>query len=82
MSVLEVRDIYRKETLIVGFLCFRMLPPPLKKKKVEESPNDIPDVLQGEIARLDQRFKVCIYMLEYICWNRRILIMQDVVILI
>jgi mediator of RNA polymerase II transcription subunit 15 len=37
-----------------------MLPPPLKKKKVEESPNDIPDVLQGEIARLDQRFKVCI----------------------
>jgi ARC105 or Med15 subunit of Mediator complex non-fungal. len=35
-----------------------MLPPPLKKKKVEEMPNDIPDVLQGEIARLDQRFKV------------------------
>jgi hypothetical protein len=65
MSVLEVRDIYRKNTLIV-FFCFRMLPPPLKKKKVEESPNDIPDVLQGEIARLDQRFKVCIFMLEYI----------------
>jgi hypothetical protein len=38
-----------------------MLPPPLKKKKVEETPNDIPDVLQGEIARLDQRFKVRIY---------------------
>lgn len=38
-----------------------MLPPPLKKKKVEETPNDIPDVLQGEIARLDQRFKV------YVC---------------
>ena len=38
---------------------YRMLPPPLKKKKVEEIPNDIPDVLQGEIARLDQRFKVC-----------------------
>ncbi|GFG38157.1 hypothetical protein Cfor_04819, partial [Coptotermes formosanus] len=35
----------------------KMLPPPLKKKKVEETPNDIPDVLQGEIARLDQRFK-------------------------
>jgi hypothetical protein len=52
---------YRKEPLIV-FLCFRMLPPPLKKKKVEESPNDIPDVLQGEIARLDQRFKVYMYI--------------------
>lgn len=38
-----------------------MLPPPLKKKKVEEMPNDIPDVLQGEIARLDQRFKVRVY---------------------
>jgi hypothetical protein len=36
-----------------------MLPPPLKEKKVEETANDIPDVLQGEIARLDQRFKVC-----------------------
>jgi hypothetical protein len=52
---------YSEEILIV-FLCFRMLPPPLKKKKVEESPNDIPDVLQGEIARLDQRFKVCVCM--------------------
>lgn len=37
----------------------RNLPPPLKKHKVEESPSEIPDVLQGEIARLDQRFKVC-----------------------
>lgn len=37
----------------------RNLPPPLKKQKVEESPSEIPDVLQGEIARLDQRFKVC-----------------------
>lgn len=43
----------------MAFLCFRMLPPPLKEKKVEETANDIPDVLQGEIARLDQRFKVC-----------------------
>jgi hypothetical protein len=42
-----------------------MLPPPLKKKKVEETPNDIPDVLQGEIARLDQRFKVCIYVFKW-----------------
>lgn len=32
--------------------------PPLKRKKVEEPTSDIPDVLQGEIARLDQRFKV------------------------
>jgi len=34
------------------------MPPPLKKKKTEEPPDDIPEVLQGEIARLDQRFKV------------------------
>lgn len=32
--------------------------PPLKRRKVEEPVSDIPDVLQGEIARLDQRFKV------------------------
>ncbi|XP_054282652.1 mediator of RNA polymerase II transcription subunit 15-like [Macrosteles quadrilineatus] len=36
----------------------KMLPPPLKKKKLEEPVDDIPEVLQGEIARLDQRFKV------------------------
>lgn len=36
---------------------FRLVPP-LKRKKVEEPTSDIPDVLQGEIARLDQRFKV------------------------
>ncbi|CAG9825305.1 unnamed protein product [Phaedon cochleariae] len=34
------------------------LVPPLKKVKIEEPTSDIPDVLQGEIARLDQRFKV------------------------
>ncbi|XP_050308770.1 mediator of RNA polymerase II transcription subunit 15 [Anthonomus grandis grandis] len=34
------------------------LVPPLKKLKLEEPTSDIPDVLQGEIARLDQRFKV------------------------
>ncbi|KAL0894437.1 hypothetical protein ABMA27_013039 [Loxostege sticticalis] len=34
------------------------LPPPLKTQKVEEPVMDIPDVLQGEIARLDSRFKV------------------------
>ncbi|XP_049822504.1 mediator of RNA polymerase II transcription subunit 15 isoform X2 [Aethina tumida] len=34
------------------------LVPPLKKVKLEEPTSDIPDVLQGEIARLDQRFKV------------------------
>jgi len=36
----------------------RNLPPPLKKQKIEEPSSEIPDVLQGEIARLDQRFKV------------------------
>ncbi|KAK7865739.1 hypothetical protein R5R35_005525 [Gryllus longicercus] len=54
----------------------KMLPPPLKKKKVEESPNDIPDVLQGEIARLDQRFKVSLdptqhpgsRSVQLLCW--------------
>ncbi|KAG7311809.1 hypothetical protein JYU34_002892 [Plutella xylostella] len=34
------------------------LPPPAKVAKVEEPPMEIPDVLQGEIARLDSRFKV------------------------
>jgi len=50
-----------RNTGLINLFCFRMLPPPLKKKKVEETPNDIPDVLQGEIARLDQRFKVHAY---------------------
>ncbi|XP_076183362.1 mediator complex subunit 15 [Ptiloglossa arizonensis] len=52
------------------------LPPPLKKQKIEESPSDIPDVLQGEIARLDQRFKVSLdpaqqngsKCIQLICW--------------
>lgn len=44
--------------ILMFVLLFRMLPPPLKKKKLEEPPDDIPEVLQGEIARLDQRFKV------------------------
>lgn len=47
----------------------RNLPPPLKKQKIEESPSDIPDVLQGEIARLDQRFKVTCLSLCYIFSN-------------
>lgn len=34
------------------------LPRPLKRKHVEETVSDIPEVLQGEVARLDQRFKV------------------------
>ncbi|PNF30136.1 hypothetical protein B7P43_G01265 [Cryptotermes secundus] len=54
----------------------KMLPPPLKKKKIEESQNDIPDVLQGEIARLDQRFKVSLdptqqpgsRSVQLLCW--------------
>ncbi|KAH0563940.1 mediator of RNA polymerase II transcription subunit 15-like [Cotesia glomerata] len=52
------------------------LPPPLKKQKVEESASEIPDVLQGEIARLDQRFKVSLdpaqqngsKCIQLICW--------------
>ncbi|XP_043275644.1 mediator of RNA polymerase II transcription subunit 15-like [Venturia canescens] len=52
------------------------LPPPLKKQKVEEPVSDIPDVLQGEIARLDQRFKVSLdpaqqngsKCIQLICW--------------
>lgn len=32
--------------------------PPSKRKKIEDDELDIPDVLQGEIARLDRRFKV------------------------
>lgn len=59
IQVVHTKEAYSNTWLINPF-CFRMLPPPLKKKKVEEMPNDIPDVLQGEIARLDQRFKVCV----------------------
>lgn len=55
---------------------FYRLVPPLKKKKVEEPTSEIPDVLQGEIARLDQRFKVSIdpnqqpgsKTIQLICW--------------
>ncbi|KZC11964.1 Mediator of RNA polymerase II transcription subunit 15 [Dufourea novaeangliae] len=54
----------------------KSLPPPLRKQKVEESPSEIPDVLQGEIARLDQRFKVVLdpaqqngsKCIQLICW--------------
>lgn len=50
---------------------FRNLPRPLKRKHVEETVSDIPEVLQGEVARLDQRFKVVtayvmyIYLVQY-----------------
>ncbi|KAF5271366.1 hypothetical protein FQA39_LY08164 [Lamprigera yunnana] len=52
------------------------LVPPLKRKKVEEPQSEIPDVLQGEIARLDQRFKVSLdpcqqpgsKSIQLICW--------------
>ncbi|KAL1124214.1 hypothetical protein AAG570_001984 [Ranatra chinensis] len=54
----------------------KMLPPPLKKKKMEEPVDDIPEVLQGEIARLDQRFKVSLdptqsvgsRSVQLLCW--------------
>ncbi|XP_041977979.1 mediator of RNA polymerase II transcription subunit 15 [Aricia agestis] len=39
-------------------------PPPPKKQKVEENTMDIPDVLQGEIARLDSRFKVSLETMQ------------------
>ncbi|KAH1026927.1 hypothetical protein HUJ05_000517 [Dendroctonus ponderosae] len=52
------------------------LVPPLKRAKLEEPTSDIPDVLQGEIARLDQRFKVSLdpnqqpgaKSIQLICW--------------
>ncbi|XP_013200671.1 mediator of RNA polymerase II transcription subunit 15 [Amyelois transitella] len=40
------------------------LPPPLKIPKYEEPVMDIPDVLQGEIARLDSRFKVSLETMQ------------------
>ncbi|CAG9784672.1 unnamed protein product [Diatraea saccharalis] len=40
------------------------LPPPHKVQKVEEPTMDIPDVLQGEIARLDSRFKVSLETMQ------------------
>lgn len=54
----------------------KMLPPALKKKKLEEPADDIPEVLQGEIARLDQRFKVSLdptqqvgsRCVQLLCW--------------
>ncbi|KAF7266243.1 hypothetical protein GWI33_020428 [Rhynchophorus ferrugineus] len=52
------------------------LVPPLKKARIEEPTSEIPDVLQGEIARLDQRFKVSLdpnqqsgsKCLQLTCW--------------
>ncbi|VVC93177.1 unnamed protein product [Leptidea sinapis] len=39
-------------------------PPPQKQAKLEEPTMEIPDVLQGEIARLDSRFKVSLEPLQ------------------
>ncbi|OWR45196.1 Mediator of RNA polymerase 2 transcription subunit 15, partial [Danaus plexippus plexippus] len=39
-------------------------PPPPKIAKVEEPTMEIPDVLQGEIARLDSRFKVSLETMQ------------------
>ncbi|KAL3290282.1 hypothetical protein HHI36_023628 [Cryptolaemus montrouzieri] len=52
------------------------LVPPLTPQKFEEPTSDIPDVLQGEIARLDQRFKVSLdtnqqpgsKSIQLMCW--------------
>ncbi|CAB0005674.1 unnamed protein product [Nesidiocoris tenuis] len=54
----------------------RNVPPHLKRKRIEEPADDIPEVLQGEIARLDQRFKVSLDpsggggggTVQLICW--------------
>ncbi|XP_045511705.1 mediator of RNA polymerase II transcription subunit 15 [Colias croceus] len=40
------------------------LPAPQKLAKYEEPPAEIPDILQGEIARLDSRFKVSLDPLQ------------------
>ncbi|KAJ0181585.1 hypothetical protein K1T71_002307 [Dendrolimus kikuchii] len=40
------------------------LPPPQKVPKIEEPVMEIPDVLQGEIARLDSRFKVSLEAMQ------------------
>lgn len=52
------------------------MPPSLEPKIIDESKNDVPEVLQGEIARLDQRFKVSLdntqqfgsKSVRLICW--------------
>lgn len=54
-SVIEVAAYSR---VLIGYLFSRHMPPPLKMHKAEEANPDIPDILQGEIARLDSRFKV------------------------
>lgn len=54
----------------------KMLPTPLERKVTEDVKHDIPEVLQGEIARLDQRFKVSLDNIQQpgsknirlICW--------------
>ncbi|GBP87191.1 Mediator of RNA polymerase II transcription subunit 15 [Eumeta japonica] len=40
------------------------LPPPHKVAKSEETEPEIPDILQGEIARLDSRFKVSLETMQ------------------
>uniref|UniRef100_T1J6D6 Mediator of RNA polymerase II transcription subunit 15 n=1 Tax=Strigamia maritima TaxID=126957 RepID=T1J6D6_STRMM len=40
-------------------------PPAYKKRKTDDDANDIPDALQGEIARLDQRFKVSLDPIQH-----------------
>ncbi|KAI5743457.1 hypothetical protein M8J77_018420 [Diaphorina citri] len=52
------------------------LPLPVNRKRVEEPADDVPEVLQGEIARLDQRFKVSLdptqqsgsKAIQLVCW--------------
>ena len=42
---------------LVFYFSFRPPSPPPKRRKMEEK-TKLPDILQGEIARLDRRFKV------------------------
>lgn len=39
---------------------------PLKRVHVKQYAGDTLEVLQGEVARLDQRFKVCAYLSHHL----------------
>ena len=52
--------------LLILLLCFSAPSPPPKKQKIEDdSELYIPNVLQGEIARLDHRFQVNLHDLYH-----------------
>nr|XP_018911333.1 PREDICTED: mediator of RNA polymerase II transcription subunit 15-like isoform X2 [Bemisia tabaci]XP_018911334.1 PREDICTED: mediator of RNA polymerase II transcription subunit 15-like isoform X2 [Bemisia tabaci]XP_018911335.1 PREDICTED: mediator of RNA polymerase II transcription subunit 15-like isoform X2 [Bemisia tabaci] len=47
------------------------LPSSLKRKKEEDPSNEVPDVIQGEIARLDGRFKVSLLKTQDVKFDPR-----------